>query len=99
MKGVLRIDFFVGGHRARRARAHRRLELDRRGEVRAEQSEMGLDQYKVRSCIGWQRHMTLAITARSLLAITRAWLFADTAANENPQRHLKKSAGDRCVFG
>ena len=32
-------------------------------------SEVGLDQYEVRSWTGWHRRMTLAMTAQALLAI------------------------------
>jgi SRSO17 transposase len=41
--------------------------------------EVGLDQYEVRSWVGWYRHMTLAMVALALLALTRARLFARRA--------------------
>ena len=56
-------------------------------------SEVGLDQYEVRSWVGWQRHMTLAMTAQALLAITRARLFAKPAASETALATFKKSRG------
>ncbi len=56
-------------------------------------SEVGLDQYEVRSWTGWHRHMTLAMTAQALLAITRARLFAKPAASEQALAAFKKSRG------
>ena len=56
-------------------------------------SEVGLDQYEVRSWTGWHRHMTLAMTAQALLAITRARLFAKPAAREKALAAFKKSRG------
>jgi SRSO17 transposase len=56
-------------------------------------SEVGLDQYEVRSWRGWQRHMTLAMTAQALLAITRARLFAKPAASAAALAAFKKSRG------
>ena len=56
-------------------------------------SEVGLDQYEVRSWTGWYRHMTLAMTAQALLAITRARLFAKPAASEQALATFKKSRG------
>ena len=56
-------------------------------------SEVGLDQYEVRSWTGWHRHMTLAMTAQALLAITRARLFAKPAASEKALAAFKKSRG------
>ena len=56
-------------------------------------SEVGLDQYEVRSWVGWHRHMTLAMTAQALLAITRARLFAKPAASEKALSAFKKSRG------
>ena len=55
--------------------------------------EVGLDQYEVRSWAGWHRHMTLAMTAQALLAITRARLFAKPAARETALVGVKKSRG------
>ena len=55
--------------------------------------EVGLDQYEVRSWVGWHRHMTLAMTAQALLAITRARLFAKPAASEEALSAFKKSRG------
>ena len=60
-------------------------------------SEVGLDQYEVRSWVGWQRHMTLAMTAQALLAITRARLFAKPAASQAALTAFKKSRGLRPV--
>ena len=56
-------------------------------------SEVGLDQYEVRSWVGWQRHMTLAMTAQALLAITRARLFAKPVASQAALSAFKKSRG------
>jgi SRSO17 transposase len=56
-------------------------------------SEVGLDQYEVRSWVGWHRHMTLAMTAQTLLAITRARLFAKPAVSEKALAAFKKSRG------
>ena len=56
-------------------------------------SEVGLDQYEVRSWVGWYRHLTLVMTAQALLAITRARLFAKPAASEKALAAFKKSRG------
>ena len=56
-------------------------------------SEVGLDQYEVRSWVGWYRHMTLAMTAQALLATTRARLFAKPAASHAALVAFKKSRG------
>lgn len=56
-------------------------------------SEVGLDQYEVRSWTGWHRHMTLVMTAQALLAITRARLFAKPAASDQALAAFKKSRG------
>jgi SRSO17 transposase len=56
-------------------------------------SEVGLDQYEVRSWAGWHRHMTLAMAAQALLAITRARLFAKPSANKGTLAAFKKSRG------
>ena len=56
-------------------------------------SEVGLDQYEVRSWVGWHRHMTLAMTAQALLAITRARLFAKPTASGKALAAFKKSRG------
>ena len=56
-------------------------------------SEVGLDQYEVRSWVGWHRHMTLSMTAQALLAITRARLFAKPAASQAALATFKKSRG------
>ncbi len=57
--------------------------------------EVGLDQYEVRSWTGWHRHMTLAMTAQALLAITRARLFARPTASQSALVAFKKTAGCR----
>jgi SRSO17 transposase len=57
--------------------------------------EVGLDQYEVRSWVGWHRHMTLAMTAQALLAITRARLFAKPLAGAEALASFKKSRGLR----
>ena len=56
-------------------------------------SEAGLDQYEVRSWVGWHRHMTLAMVAQALLAVTRAGLFAKPAASDQALAAFKKSRG------
>lgn len=56
-------------------------------------SEVGLDQYEVRSWAGWHRHMTLTMCAQALLAITRARLFAKPAASQAALAAFKKSRG------
>ena len=47
----------------------------------------------MRSWVGWHRHMTLAMTAQALLAITRARLFAKPAASGEALAAFKKSRG------
>jgi SRSO17 transposase len=54
--------------------------------------EVGLDQYEVRSWVGWYRHMTLAMAAHALLALTRARLFARRASRPTLAT-FKKSRG------
>jgi SRSO17 transposase len=54
--------------------------------------EVGLDQYEVRSWVGWHRHMTLALVALALLALTRARLFARRASRPTLAA-FKKSRG------
>ena len=56
-------------------------------------SGVGLDQHEVRSWTGWHRHMTLAMGAQALLAITRARLFARPAASQAALAAFKKSRG------
>jgi SRSO17 transposase len=55
--------------------------------------EVGLDQYEVRSWVGWHRHMTLAMVALALLALTRARLFARPASSRPMMAAFKKSRG------
>jgi SRSO17 transposase len=55
--------------------------------------EVGLDQYEVRSWVGWHRHMTLAMAAHGLLALTRAQLFARSASRRPTLAAFKKSRG------
>jgi SRSO17 transposase len=55
--------------------------------------EVGLDQYEVRSWVGWHRHMTLALVALGLLALTRARLFARPASPRPAMAAFKKSRG------
>lgn len=55
--------------------------------------EVGLDQYEVRSWVGWHRHMTLAMVALALLALTRARLFARPASPGPTMAAFKKSRG------
>jgi SRSO17 transposase len=55
--------------------------------------EVGLDQYEVRSWVGWHRHMTLAMVAHALLALTRARLFAQPVSPRPTLAAFKKSRG------
>jgi SRSO17 transposase len=55
--------------------------------------EVGLDQYEVRSWGGWHRHMTLALVALALLALTRVRLFARPASPRPTMAAFKKSRG------
>jgi SRSO17 transposase len=55
--------------------------------------EVGLDQYEVRSWVGWHRHMTLAMVALALLVLTRARLFARPASPGPTMAAFKKSRG------
>jgi SRSO17 transposase len=55
--------------------------------------EVGLDQYEVRSWVGWHRHMTLAMAALALLTLTRAQLFARPASGRPTMAAFKKSRG------
>jgi SRSO17 transposase len=59
--------------------------------------EVGLDQYEVRSWVGWHRHMTLAMAALALLALTRARLFARPASGLPTMTVFKKKRGLRPV--
>ena len=55
--------------------------------------EVGLDQYEVRSWVGWHRHMTLAMVALALLVLTRARLFARPPSAGPTMAAFKKSRG------
>jgi hypothetical protein len=55
--------------------------------------EVGLDQYEVRSWVGWHRHMTLALVALALLTLTRARRFAHPASPRPTMAAFKKSRG------
>jgi SRSO17 transposase len=55
--------------------------------------EVGLDQYEVRSWVGWHRHMTLAMAAHALLALTRARLFGRAASPRPTMAAFKKKRG------
>jgi SRSO17 transposase len=83
----------------RPARASRRWPAWRGGALAIEEAfaqakgEVGLDQYEVRSWVGWHRHMTLAMVALALLALTRARLFARPAAPRPTMAAFKKSRG------
>jgi SRSO17 transposase len=55
--------------------------------------EVGLDQYEVRSWVGWHRHMTLAMVALALLVLTRARLFARPTSSRPTMAAFKKSRG------
>jgi SRSO17 transposase len=51
----------------------------------AAKSEVGLDQYEVRSWTGWYRHMTLAMWALALLVVLRAGAVAVELLKKSPQ--------------
>jgi len=55
--------------------------------------EVGLDEYEVRSWVGWHRHMTLAMAALALLVLTRARLFARPARPGPTMAAFKKKRG------
>jgi SRSO17 transposase len=55
--------------------------------------EVGLDQYEVRSWVGWHRHMTLAMVALALLGLTRARPFARPTSPRPTMAAFKKSRG------
>jgi SRSO17 transposase len=55
--------------------------------------EVGLDEYEVRSWVGWHRHMTLAMAALGLLVLTRARLFARPASPGPTMAAFKKKRG------
>jgi SRSO17 transposase len=55
--------------------------------------EVGLHEYEVRSWVGWHRHMTLAMAALALLALTRARLFARPARPGPTMAAFKKKRG------
>jgi SRSO17 transposase len=50
----------------------------------AAKSEVGLDQYEVRSWTGWYRHITLAMWALALLSVLRAGAIAVEAFKKSP---------------
>jgi len=51
----------------------------------APKQECGLDDYQVRRCPGWHRHMTLAIAAHACLTVLRArQLDAEKAETDPP---------------
>ena len=54
---------------------------------------MGLDEYEVRSWVGWYRHMTLAMAALALLVLTRARLFARPASAGLTMAAFQKKRG------
>ena len=64
---------------------------DRRGSIEhafeAARQEVGLDDYEVRSAVGWYRHVTLALWALALLAVVRA---ADLA-RPDPQKRSSRT--------
>jgi SRSO17 transposase len=55
--------------------------------------EVGLDEYEVRSWVGWHRHMTLAMAALGLLVLTRARLFSRPASPGPTMAAFKKKRG------
>jgi SRSO17 transposase len=52
--------------------------------------EVGLDQYEVRSWVGWYRHITLSMIAHSFLVITKNRIFESTPIKRNPFEDFKK---------
>jgi SRSO17 transposase len=50
----------------------------------AAKGEVGLDQYEVRSWVGWYRHITLALLAHAYLTVTRAQTVAGPRAQKKP---------------
>jgi hypothetical protein len=61
-------------------------------------NECGLDQYEVRRYVGWTRHITLAMLAHAILAVTAAQAAAKGAAETVPpwfRSPWRKSAGCR----
>ena len=47
---------------------------------KAVRQEVGLDEYKVRSTIGWYRHMTLVLWALALLAVLQTTTLPDASS-------------------
>ncbi len=52
--------------------------------------EVGLDQYEVRSWVGWYRHITLSMIAHSFLVITKNRIFDSHLIKRNPFEDFKK---------
>jgi SRSO17 transposase len=58
----------------------------------AAKSEVGLDQYEVRSWTGWYRHITLVMWALALLAVLRAGAIAVELLKKSPRRSREPSS-------
>jgi SRSO17 transposase len=58
----------------------------------AAKSEVGLDQYEVRSWTGWYRHITLVMWALALLAVLRAGAIAVELLKKSPRRSQEPSS-------
>jgi SRSO17 transposase len=52
--------------------------------------ETGLDQYEVRSAMGWYRHITLSMVAQAILAISRSKVFPKVDAKSKMNAFKKK---------
>ena len=52
--------------------------------------EVGLDQYEVRTWIGWYRHITLCMVAHSFLVVTKAKTFPSKKPIRTPFHDFKK---------
>jgi SRSO17 transposase len=52
--------------------------------------EVGLDQYEVRTWIGWYRHITLCMVAHSFLVVTKSKVFPSKKKPRTPFEEFKK---------
>lgn len=55
--------------------------------------EVGLDQYEVRSAVGWYRHMTLAMVAQYVLVASRSRVFPPPQRKQVSMADFKKKRG------
>ena len=69
----------------------------------AAKSEVGLDQYEVRSWTGWHRHITLAMLAHAYLAVLRRAAGGEKRRDRSPSRsaaaHRTRSASPALASG